>query len=274
MSVATTMTTPPIEASPSGSHLRLVTDSAGSGAQPPCETAVTGSEHGTPCPPWCSLTHTDDTEGDRTFHYSEYTYAGPIGMCLDLDSDDRATIELRTGDTEGDSLDLEEVDRLITALAKLRPVLATTIAERAAHDGAQRHRGIALACTPGGPRCFAWCSDHATDPNDRHWQICFDDDPGLDFGDRDSHIMAVGTARVQLSYSHPHPELPGRRNAPVVTLALNGTEGFDLEEDQVEPLACLLLAQLAVLRGDLEGARVLRKRIASLMSPPRAAAAA
>lgn len=221
------------------------------------------------CPPWCMLTHSEDTGGDRSFHYSNLVPGVSLDLRLDIDEDDRVTLDVRTFDAEGDNLDLSEVDELINALTGLRPILAATIAERAARCSTSASEGRCEAeppaCTPGSPGCLPWCTDHDTDPRDRHWQICFDDGPGLEFGDRGPSHAAAGSVRVWLSFSHPHPELPGRQHAPVMTVALNHKDGFDLEEDQVEPFACLLLAQLAVMRGDHEGARVLRKRIVTLM---------
>lgn len=270
----------PDDSSVGGRYLRLVTETGATGNLPSSEPVISAATSDPACPAWCSLDHDRHAEGDRSFHYSAYTYAGPVGLCLDLDSDDHATIELRTDDAEGDHLDLTEVDELIAVLTKLRPVLATTTIDRCApqHSMAQRCAvppgSVAAApCVPGSRACFQWCTNHRTDSSDPFWQICFDDGPGLDFRGRVSAQGGVGNVRMWVSFSHPRSESPRKSGGPILSLTVNDRDAFDLEEEQIEPFACLLLAQLAVIRGDDEGARVLRKRITSLM-PPAAVAAA
>lgn len=85
----------------------------------------------TPCVSWCVLGHDDPNEaGD--YHHGATVYSGPVSTCLDLDSTDTATVDLQLPGGAGEKLDLDEVDNLIARLTELRPVLAETLAERAA----------------------------------------------------------------------------------------------------------------------------------------------
>jgi len=283
--MTTTAPTQPDGLCASERHLRAVTLRAEDG-QPlrPAEPATAVTNHPN-CPPWCVVDHDDpQLEGGSYFHYAAYKNVGRIQHATEILGDGAPVVSI-CANSDPEYLSLDELDVLIEQLIQDRVTLtapAPPTGPACASQAGRPSLNVVLprndtvpACVPGSANCLPWCIDHAIDERDPHLQICFHDGPSLDFGGRGL------AARAWLVRFHPHPLLPQESNRPYVKVSLDGLDGFDLEEAQVEPLARLLLMQLAVMRGDLEGARVLRKRIMTLTSAgsiaatdsPRSAAA-
>ena len=76
----------------------------------------------TPCPPWCVVPH-DQPGHDGDFHYGPHADIAGITICPEILETGEHVACLRADRADGEYLDIEEIDRLIDALASARAML-------------------------------------------------------------------------------------------------------------------------------------------------------
>lgn len=103
-------------------HLAVVPDTFTT-PQPEPERRVT------PCPPGCTVDHSDPHE-DGDYHSTDTVHTGPLYLYLNVDSDDSVTLDLNADQSQGNRLELDEVDELIAVLTAKRAEMAAEIARR------------------------------------------------------------------------------------------------------------------------------------------------